>query len=151
MFSNPFVFWDLKWPCDEESPSIIIITLCVYSVAKTCPTPCNPMDCSPPGSTVHGISQARILQWVAISFSREYTNSAGSTGLTLECPHQLLPCSGIASVFLFLTQICFLIVMELQHFLFSSFCSFISPSFIQWTCILYAIKHPIKVILLKGE
>ena len=31
---------------------------------------CDPLDCSPPGSSVHGISQARILQWVAISFSR---------------------------------------------------------------------------------
>ena len=31
---------------------------------------CSPMDCSLPGSTVHGISQARILDWVAISFSR---------------------------------------------------------------------------------
>ena len=31
---------------------------------------CNPMDCSPPGCSVHGISQARILEWVAISFSR---------------------------------------------------------------------------------
>ena len=31
---------------------------------------CNAMDCSPPGSSVHGISQARILEWVAISFSR---------------------------------------------------------------------------------
>ena len=31
---------------------------------------CNPMDCSPPGSSVHGIFQARILKWVAISFSR---------------------------------------------------------------------------------
>ena len=30
---------------------------------------CNPMDCSPPGSSVHGISQARILEWVAIPFS----------------------------------------------------------------------------------
>ena len=32
---------------------------------------CKPMDCSPPGSSVHGIFQARILEWVAISFSRE--------------------------------------------------------------------------------
>ena len=31
---------------------------------------CNPMDCSPPGSSVNGISQERILEWVAISFSR---------------------------------------------------------------------------------
>ena len=36
-------------------------------VAKSCMTLCNPMNDSPPGSSVHGISQARILQWVAIS------------------------------------------------------------------------------------
>ena len=40
------------------------------SVAKSCPTLCNPMDCSQPGSSVHGILQARILAWVAFSFSR---------------------------------------------------------------------------------
>ena len=37
---------------------------------KSCPTLCDPTDCSPPGSSVHGISQARILECVAISFSR---------------------------------------------------------------------------------
>ena len=35
-------------------------------VIQSCPTLCDPMDCSPPGSSVHGISQARILEWVAI-------------------------------------------------------------------------------------
>ena len=39
-------------------------------VAQSCPTLCDPIDCSPPGSSVHGIFQARILEWVAISFSR---------------------------------------------------------------------------------
>ena len=39
-------------------------------VSQLCPTLCDPMDCSLPGSSVHGILQARILQWVAISFSR---------------------------------------------------------------------------------
>ena len=39
-------------------------------VAQSCPTLCDPVDCSPPGSSVHGILQARILEWVAISFSR---------------------------------------------------------------------------------
>ena len=39
-------------------------------VAQLCPTRCNPMDCSPPGSSLHGILQARVLEWVAISFSR---------------------------------------------------------------------------------
>ena len=37
---------------------------------QLCLTLCDPIDCSPPGSSVHGISQARILEWVAISFSR---------------------------------------------------------------------------------
>ena len=39
-------------------------------VPQSCPTLCNPTDCSPPGSSVHGIFQARGLEWVAISFSR---------------------------------------------------------------------------------
>ena len=38
-------------------------------VIQLCPTLCNPMDCSLPGSSLHGILQARILEWVAISFS----------------------------------------------------------------------------------
>ena len=38
-------------------------------VAQLCPTPSDPMDCSPPGPSVHGIFQARVLQWVAIAFS----------------------------------------------------------------------------------
>ena len=42
----------------------------VCSVTQSCLTLCNPMDCSLPGSSVHGIFQARILEWVAISFSR---------------------------------------------------------------------------------
>ena len=44
----------------------------VYQVSsvQSCPTLCDPKDCSLPGSSVHGISQARILEWVAISFSR---------------------------------------------------------------------------------
>ena len=38
-------------------------------VAQSCPTLCDPMDCSLPGSSVHGILQARMLEWVAIFFS----------------------------------------------------------------------------------
>ena len=40
------------------------------SVVQFCPTFCDPLDCRPPGSSAHRISQARILEWVAISFSR---------------------------------------------------------------------------------
>ena len=39
-------------------------------VAQLCQILCDPMNCSPPGSSVHGILQARILEWIAISFSR---------------------------------------------------------------------------------
>ena len=45
-----------------------VITCCL--VAKSCPTLYGPMDCSLPGSSVHGIFQARILECIAISFSR---------------------------------------------------------------------------------
>ena len=37
---------------------------CTLKSLQSCPTLCNPMDCSPPGSSVHGILQARILEWV---------------------------------------------------------------------------------------
>ena len=43
-----------------------ILHMCSCSVAQSCPTPCCPMDCSPPGFSVHGDLQARILEWVAI-------------------------------------------------------------------------------------
>ena len=42
----------------------------VMLVARSCPILCDPMACSSPGSSVHGILQARILEWVAISSSR---------------------------------------------------------------------------------
>ena len=41
-------------------------------VAQSCPTPSNPVDCSLPGSSVHGICQARVLEWVAIAFSDQF-------------------------------------------------------------------------------
>ena len=42
---------------------------CEREVAQSCPTLCDLMDCSLPGSSVHGIFQARVLEWVAIAFS----------------------------------------------------------------------------------
>ena len=48
-------------------------------VAQSCPTLCDPVDCSPPGSSTHGILQARILEWVAISFSRRNMVVGGNT------------------------------------------------------------------------
>ena len=40
-------------------------------VARSCLTLSNPMDCSPPGSSIHGIFKARVLEWGAIAFSNE--------------------------------------------------------------------------------
>ena len=47
-------------------------------IAQSCPTLCNPMDCSLLGSSVDGIFRAKVLEWVAISFSR---------GSNLDLPH----------------------------------------------------------------
>ena len=41
-------------------------------VTQSCPTPRDPMDCSPPGSSVHGNFQARVLEWGAVAFSQFY-------------------------------------------------------------------------------
>ena len=46
----------------EESEKVLVVQLCL--------TLCDSMDCSLPGSSVHGILQARILEWVAIPFSK---------------------------------------------------------------------------------
>ena len=42
----------------------------ISEVAQSCPTLCDPVDCSPPGSSLHGILQARILEWAAMPSSR---------------------------------------------------------------------------------
>ena len=60
-------------------------------VAQSCLTLCNPMDCSLPGSFVHGILQARILEWVAIPFSRGVDPTQGSNSGLLHC-RQILYC-----------------------------------------------------------
>ena len=56
----------------EVGPRLSSLTdTCVHAqLLQSCPTLCDPMDRSPPGSSVHGILQARILEWIAISSSR---------------------------------------------------------------------------------
>ena len=54
-------------------------------VAQSCLTLCDPVDCSLPGSSLHGILHARILKWVAISFSRGIFPSQGSNLDLLHC------------------------------------------------------------------
>ena len=50
---------------------------------QSCPTLCDPMNCSPPGSSVHGILLARILKWVAIPFSRGSSQPRGRTHVSI--------------------------------------------------------------------
>ena len=68
----------LPWPWDSPGKNtgvgyhFLLQCMKVKSereVAQSCLTLCNPIDCSPPGSSIHGIFQARVLEWVAISFS----------------------------------------------------------------------------------
>ena len=69
-------------------------------VAQSCPTLCDSMDCSPPGSSVHGILQARILECVAISFSRHLPDPGirpGSPALQADSsPTELLAKPGLS-------------------------------------------------------
>ena len=62
-------------------------SLCVCACAKlpqSYPTLCNPMECSPPGSSVHGILQARILEWVAMPSSRGSSQTQGLNSRLLQ-------------------------------------------------------------------
>ena len=57
----------------------------------SCPTLCNPIDDSPPGSAIPGILQARTLEWVAISFSNESESEVAQSCPTLSDPMDCLP------------------------------------------------------------
>ena len=63
---------EMSLDCDKLTLCIINpkVTCCCCLVAQSCPTLRDPMHCSPPGASVHGSSQARILEWTVISFSR---------------------------------------------------------------------------------
>ena len=59
----------LEGPPDLAGVGVAVLCVCVL-VTQSCPMLCDSMDDSPPGSSVHGILQASILEWVAIPFSR---------------------------------------------------------------------------------
>ena len=79
-----------------------VTRVCSCLVAQLCLTLCDPKDCSPPGSSVHGIFQARILSWVAISFSRGYSTPRANTDCWLVTINWFEP----LLVFLSNTQVC---------------------------------------------
>ena len=83
-----FIMSEIHWPLFSlshlaESVGIShcpCLAHCMHT--QMCASLCDPMDCSPPGSPVHGISQARILQWVAISSSRGSSRPRDQTGVS---------------------------------------------------------------------
>ena len=64
-------------------PVLSTVIVCCCLVAQSCPTLCDPMNCSPPGSSVHRILQARRLEWGAIPFSRGSSQPRNQTLISL--------------------------------------------------------------------
>ena len=78
MFS---VLWIQNWVSQARVPFSrrLSSSVCVVSCFKSCPSLCDPMDSSQPGSSVHGILQARILEWVAMPSSRRSSSPRDQT------------------------------------------------------------------------
>ena len=96
---------------------------CLCSVTKLCLTLCDPMDCSWPDSSIHGTSQARILEWVTISFSGGSSEPRDWTWI---------PCIGRQILYHWAIReaqwdICCPVIQESW---------FISPFYFDWLCVL---------------
>ena len=63
-------------------------------VAQSCPTLCDPLDCSLSGSSVHGIFQARVLEWIAIAFSRGSSQPGNRTPVSRIAGRRFTVCEG---------------------------------------------------------
>ena len=90
---RPHRWQPMRLPCPWDSPGKNTGVGCHFllqctkvksesEVAQSCPTLSDPMDCSPPGSSIHGIFPAKVLEWGAIDYSR-YLILVGSHGI---CP-----------------------------------------------------------------
>ena len=91
---QPHRWQPTRLPCPWDSPGkntgvgchFLLQCMKVKSeseVAQSCPTLRNPMDCSPPGSSIHGIFQARVLEWGAIAFSATCSEEGPKSGKIL--------------------------------------------------------------------
>ena len=93
MTSSPITSWQIDGETMETVTDLIFLGSKITAdgdcsheiirenreVAQSCPTLCDPMDCSLSGSSVHGIFQARGLEWIAISFSRRSSQPRNRT------------------------------------------------------------------------
>ena len=105
----PNIWHSIRWV--SNCPACCVYFLhppcCVCAkLLQSCLTLCDPMDCSPPGSSVHGILQARILEWVAMLFFRGATWPRDRTHLSYVYLHRQassLPLSPPGKPFILLT------------------------------------------------
>ena len=79
--SLPSSFLGVLLVCVSVSKFLLFIRI-VCAHTQSCPTLCNPLDCSPPGSSVHEILQPRILEWVAMLSSRGSFQPRGRTPIS---------------------------------------------------------------------
>ena len=85
-----FLLWEILSACQ---PVCIDMCMCAQSL-QLCLTPCDPMGCGPPDSSVHRILQARILEWVAMPSSKESSQPTQGLNLCLlHCRQILYPLS----------------------------------------------------------
>ena len=76
LFAFPALHWEstISSRCPSSFLQSASVLFAEVKVAQSCSALCSPMDCSLPGSSVHGSLQARILVWVAVPFSRDLPN-----------------------------------------------------------------------------
>ena len=105
-------------------------TMMLRLVAQSCPTLCDPMDCSPSGSSVHGILQARILEWVVISSSRRSSQLRNRTCISCLVRQILYHCATweapILHLLLVSISLCSSVSLSLSLYLSVSLCHSVS-------------------------
>ena len=95
------------WATELNWTEVVSYVYAFGLCAQSCLTLCNPRDCSPPGSSVHGIFQATMLEWVAISYSRGSSQSRDWTHISC------VSCIGRQILYLFATWEAHVICMKI--------------------------------------
>ena len=90
-FGATYQLWSSQLMIERVALEQHSVCMCAQSITQSYPTLCDPMDCSPPGSSVHGIFQARVLEWVAISFSSRSSQPRDWTHVSCIVRQILLP------------------------------------------------------------
>ena len=103
--------------------------LSLVLASQSCLTLCNPMDCSPPGFSVHGILQARILEWVAIPFSRGVSPTQGLNPGLPHCRQILYHLSRWSFLIYFKNYVTYWGYSQFSHYTYCKYFSTLSSTF----------------------